>query len=653
MKNRAPWLLAAALLPALAAPADAQVKDAVDLLPAQTLACVELRHPEKLAREVAALLRGSALDDLPATIAKFRAKQPERGGFLGPAGDVAAWGMLFSPEMINEGGRLQGGCLALTGIGRDGSAEWAGILLAGESNIPTLIMRAVLSFSDAHIVAENEGFPVYRERYLRPPQPGEQPKWEEHGPYMATLPGGVLAFTGSLDGMKDVIARFKRKKADPALSSLTAYREAARQREKPGLYIYVNLGALSTSFDDLAKRNADAAAAWNQFKAVINPAAMRGATGSLTLTNGALEFLGRVDLDPKGHSPFVAVLPEKGAGLDVLQFVPRDALVSLTMSMADGEKRWQAFVALADAVSKAGGQLEGNFPSKKIKEAEERLGLRIGKDVFARVKAIALFADEVALAPPMLILEAADADAAKALLGLVPKVVAAVTGGDVAEAKPGQIDGVPVRTVGVPFGLAKIDVAYGRQGAMLVVGLGPKRVAAALAAGAEKQGQLSDRRVGDALKSVDGALAAGVLTADRALVELVREVNNPRALPRFGPRLPRELLPHPKEGEELARLLKETAAAAEALPPGVMSLTRKEDTFILEMRQPGLRSVSAKVVTVWVEAGLRGVFGPKPEEAPKKEEALLPPVRPPMMFPRRLPFGGGYSRNDPRNMIPR
>ncbi len=69
MRNRAAWLGALALL-AGSASARAQMKDAVEWLPAQTLACVEVRHPERLSREAAALIKGSALDDLPRRMAR-------------------------------------------------------------------------------------------------------------------------------------------------------------------------------------------------------------------------------------------------------------------------------------------------------------------------------------------------------------------------------------------------------------------------------------------------------------------------------------------------------------------------------------------------------------------------------------------------------
>src|SRR4051812_21119513 len=112
-------LCGAALLSlALAGPARAQLKEPAELLPAGTLACIEVRQPERLAREVAALTRNSVLEDMAAAMAKFRARLGEDRPYLGK--DISLFGSFLSPEMIAEAGRLRGAALALTGLGKDG-----------------------------------------------------------------------------------------------------------------------------------------------------------------------------------------------------------------------------------------------------------------------------------------------------------------------------------------------------------------------------------------------------------------------------------------------------------------------------------------------------------------------------------------------------
>src|SRR5258708_6819447 len=107
MKRIAPWLGAVAVVLAAAPLARAQVKDPADLLPAQTLACVEVRHPDKLAGEIGLLVKGSALEDMPATMAKFRAKLPKDNGFW-LREELGMMSMFICPEMLAEAGRFQG-----------------------------------------------------------------------------------------------------------------------------------------------------------------------------------------------------------------------------------------------------------------------------------------------------------------------------------------------------------------------------------------------------------------------------------------------------------------------------------------------------------------------------------------------------------------
>ncbi len=76
MSSRAPWQFVALLVVlALAGFAHAAVKDAAELLPAQTLACVvRCVSPNGLSREIAVVLKGSELEDMPAVMARFREK---------------------------------------------------------------------------------------------------------------------------------------------------------------------------------------------------------------------------------------------------------------------------------------------------------------------------------------------------------------------------------------------------------------------------------------------------------------------------------------------------------------------------------------------------------------------------------------------------
>src|SRR4051794_11096736 len=131
-------LLLAVLVLSLLGPARARadhVKDPAELLPANTIVYGELRQPGQFAREVASLFEGSALENVPDSLAKlFEGRErPRHIEGLGAAG------LAFAPEVIREVKRLRGAAIALTGMGRAGP-EWVAVILPGDSNGPAFLL---------------------------------------------------------------------------------------------------------------------------------------------------------------------------------------------------------------------------------------------------------------------------------------------------------------------------------------------------------------------------------------------------------------------------------------------------------------------------------------------------------------------------------
>src|SRR5262249_18774495 len=252
-----PWLGTVALM-TVCASARAQMKDAAELLPAQTLACVELRQPARLSREVGALVKGSALEDLPRQLAKKRAENQNDRGFRysWQSEMLGMLGVFLSPEMLDEAARVRGGFIALTGFAKDGTPEVVGVLQSGGSNFPGMYMRGFLSFSRARLVGEVEGVPLFRDVsyvYTSKPGggPGAPPQMErrENGPVMGQMPG-LLLFGRSVDSVKEVIRRAKGKSADVALGNVRAFKDAAALRERPGLFVYADMAALEALLNE-------------------------------------------------------------------------------------------------------------------------------------------------------------------------------------------------------------------------------------------------------------------------------------------------------------------------------------------------------------------------------------------------------------------
>src|SRR5262245_1346117 len=95
--------------------ARADVKDPAELFPTDTLAYLELRQPDRLARELAALFKGSALENMHTSLAKFREKMPDHDNWW-PFHQVTEFGLFLSPEVLSEVGRMKGGAFAITGF---------------------------------------------------------------------------------------------------------------------------------------------------------------------------------------------------------------------------------------------------------------------------------------------------------------------------------------------------------------------------------------------------------------------------------------------------------------------------------------------------------------------------------------------------------
>ena len=653
MRMRAPWRFAALAVLALAGFGRADVKEVSELLPAKTMAYVEVRQPERLAREVAALLKNSDLDDMAAVMARYRERLGDNGQFWSfyEYGEV---GLLLSPEIINECGRVQGAALAVTNVNKDGP-EVVFVILSGDSNLPTFYMRGMLSMSTGgHSVGEVEGVRIYRQRTEKfsppaaPGQPPAPPTWEDSGPYMA-LTGPAVIIGSSLDGVKDVIRRYKGKSTEPSLGSVAAFKEAARQRDLPGLFAYADVASLAQRLDDMKATLGPFEPVWRSIKKVVNPRAAHGATASLTLVNGALELKARVELDPKETSPLAELVGDKAAAPDALYFTPRDGVLTLNLSLDNGEKRWQKLMDLLDGLARPGpGEAERPMPTDILKAAEARFKLSVAHDILGRLSSAAVVVDPMAaLAPrveqpkpppgvappvatppapavrlPLIVLQATDADAAKylegeglpRLIGLASYLIAG--DGQAAAVVHEDVDGRSLSIAasgGLSSPLGSKNLYFGREGAFVVVGGDKKGVAAALNAGAKKDGLLADEKTAAAVKGLEDPDALAVLSVGEGVVELfrLRELT-PVAVQPFTVPVPPGVGPNPPAAApKLSPRAEQTVAdvrkVIEPLPPAVFGLSRKPEALTLEARQTGLKGVVNKLVDLWIESGMERV----------------------------------------------
>jgi hypothetical protein len=602
----------------LAAAAPAQVKNAAELLPAETLAYLEVHQPARLTREFAALVKGSALEDMAAIMSKFRARMDGKGDEFGPRWEsvqYGVFGLFVCPEMLSEAARFDGFILAVTGVTKNGP-EVVAILFPGTSNIPGLYMRSFVMMSGmSGGKGEVEGVPVYRTTSYTFTGMGPVQRTETDPSY-AMLPGALVI--GTHNAVKDVVRRSKRKTGDPDLSNSLLYRNLVKGRDQAGLYGFADLAALSAQIDAVVKET-KAPAAWPAFTALVNPRALRQLSGALTLQDGNLKLSARVQLDPKQSSPLLDALPDRKAGTDWLHAVPKDAVLSLGLSPGDGAARWEKVLAAMNTYAKEAGGGGRDLPANLIGTIEEQLKLQIGKDVFGKMSHLALVLEPQGFRP-MLVCTATDEKAAAALQEeVLPRLLSLAAPGAPPRPTEEKVLEQKVQWLPLPPGLFGAEKVYsGRDGTTLVVGIDGKGVAAALLGASRKEGLGADKGVMAALKEADGPIVAGTASLGQALVGLLREMESPRW---EGPTRPGPDGKPAKPATEEAKAVKEFQRAVEDLPTAVLALTRKADALVLEVQQRDLRKVSAKAITVWVEAGLDRAARP----GRKGFEGVLPP----------------------------
>ena len=252
----------------------------------------------------------------------------------------------------------------------------------------------------------------------------------------------------------------------------------------------------------------------------------------------------------------------------------------------------------------------------------------MAKDVLGRLASAALVVDPTApMNPhgrpvPLLVLQANDADAAKYLEGEgLAKLIglASLLGGAQGQAPAPVREEVAGRSITLVAAgdfagvLGGKNVCIGREGAFVAIGSDKQEVAAALDAGAKKQGLLGDEKTAAAVKGVEEPQALAVTSAGRAVIEYFRLREQAPAPNSFTPVAPNPppgpaIKPPADQPPKLSRRAEQTIAdvtkAVGPLSPAVFSLKREPDALTLEARQAGLRGVSNKLIDLWIESGM-------------------------------------------------
>jgi hypothetical protein len=367
---------------------------------------------------------------------------------------------------------------------------------------------------------------------------------------------------------------------------------------------------------------------------------MGAAVASLTIQNGNVECRAQVQLDPRQPSALLDLLPDKKAALDGMHFAPKDGVLTVTMPWTDGAKRWERVVALIDNVARVGGAPADTLPSKEIEAAQQRVGVNLGKDVFAKVAGLTLTVDlsgdQAKNGPPLVLaVTATDEQSAKSLADAVPMLLSLAARDKVDAPKAEKVEGLTVRgypAASVPW---KAPLYYGYEGKTVVLGQTKEGVAATLAGGAKGGGLLGEAKVAAALKDTGDAVIVGTWSPAQTLVETMHysgsgrsrpAVKSSTAPPGAEPKPPKE---KPDEG---AKLVKDMRQAVAPLAPAVLTLTRKNDMIVFELKQTGLKAVSAKAINVLIDAAVRDMMAPRSGRGdrggPVPEIDIADPIKP-------------------------
>lgn len=615
------WLLAV-LLVGPATPAAAAGPAVADLFPADTLAYVEVRDAGKLAPQVTAALAGSPLADVTKYVDARRDAAKTTHDILGKP-QLAVLGLLASPELAAEVGRLGGIAAGVTGFNDNGDPEGAVAVLTGDSAAAGLAARGFLTLAHVRRVAAVEGVPVYQ---FRVPQPSFDPntgmqkldnsKPPPEGAYEATAAytPGLFVYGTSKAAVGAVLTRF-RGKGGTGLGGVAAFKAARDADPGPGLFVYADAAGLVAKFDQ-ARRAVEGglepdAVGW--FRLLANDKAVRHVAGTVRFRDGGLAADLSAAFAPDAASPLLAVLSGPGVKAELLGHSAGAGAFAATVTFPE-KGRASAVIGFLDAAAKATGDL-GRTPGEAVKEIEARIKTQLTDGLIGRTRAVTVFAPKQQQigkgvpALPTVVLHTDTPEVAAGWEEFLPKLLADIAGGEESQPASEVIDGVKVLSLPGAGLVWKAAVHYARKDAALAVGLDRAAVAAAVTGGpaavtfpADNPAALAGFvRFGSAARAL---LAAGAPPAGGPIVPVPTP---PRPIrPVFGP--DGVELPPPETQQKVEEKARDGLwAALDALPPLAVTARRDGDRLRVELRQPVGKDGFTPAVTAgvaWFEAYL-------------------------------------------------
>ena len=420
----------------------AEPKDLAALFPAGTLAYAEVGQPVAAADSIAAFTKGTLLADSLGFSHdrrdKLRPPAPSYG--LKKAGE---WSLFTSPEMLAEFKRFRGIAAALTGFDpKTGRPSLAVAFVLGESNMAGLLARQyLLTAENIRRVGKVDGVAVYQNRGLtgaiadenRKVEPDDDPAPAQgSGEFTYLYVPGLFVIGSSLEAVGDVYRRFAGTEKSASFAASPQLKTQVEARKKPGVFFCAGLDAFDSQLI-AAKKSSKAewlkSPAVSYIRFLLNPQQVEAFSGSLQLRPDGWAISATAEVKAGGTCPLLALLSGGEVNLAEADAFP----AAIRLAFPPKEKRAKAILDAADAIARALGEA-GGLPSELVAEADKK-GFKLAGDWLPLVRSAALFNPAAAgpnakPAHAVLVLALEDAAAAKAWLGIVPRVSQVFSGAE-------------------------------------------------------------------------------------------------------------------------------------------------------------------------------------------------------------------------------
>jgi len=623
--NRISRVLAVAVVALAARPAAAAPPaDLAELFPPNTLAYAEVVNPAELASELAAVFKGTVVED---GVALVHGRKDAAKNLMELTGkqNLALLGLVASPEMLAEFKRLRV-AVALTGFTDAGDPEVALVVLTHDSPAAGLAARAYLTMSpNLRRVGEVAKVPVFQHRQPNinydnngvPAVKNDQPPTDGPNELTVAYTPGLVVIGSNKAAIGHAIRRFAGEEHGGGLGKEKAFRDAAAAHRQTGLFYYVNYTEFVVKLRAANKQSgrergigeliaplAGAAdldpLAW--FNLAANPNAVKTLAGCVRFRDGGVSATAAVRLDPAQKSPLSDVLSGPGVKAELLHHARGPVTFAVAVTFPE-KNRGAAVLSFLDAVVKAGGEL-GRLPGEAVREWEQKLKVPVTDSLLGRTRAATVFAPKNPQLPkgakpmPVFVLHTEDDGAAEAWETFFPRMFGELAGaGKAAEPSSDTTDGVKVFTVpgaGLPW---NAPVHYARKGPCVAVGLDRKLVAAAVTADVAASPAGGGKAVSPPGKDIAafgvvsvGDVLGGLLDRPKPSGPVVPKENEVQLFTPNGNPLPEEFV----NGVKKAR--KDLVAAVAALPAATLTAARTAEEVRIELFLPGVRTGSLKLL---------------------------------------------------------